>query len=70
MDTEQIVTKMKEIGIRHSKEIMLECVEAVLPLALKAVAEAIPGQVDDAIIAVAQPIAQEQLKTLIAKIGA
>ena len=57
--------KALEIAVASGKDMLLKYNEMVLPLVLDAVKQAIPGMVDDAVIAVAQPIVQEQLKQLI-----
>ena len=64
-EKEQIVELLKGIGVKHGKAALLDVVEIVLPVAMQAVAKAIPGSIDDVVIAAAMPVANDQLKKLI-----
>lgn len=69
-ETQQLVELLKGIGLKHGKAALIDVVDVVLPVAMQAVAKAIPGPVDDMVIAAAMPVASEQLKSLIAGLEA
>lgn len=57
--------KATEISKRHLKAMLKEINAEVLPELIDAATSEIPGQVDDAIAAVAKPIVKETLDTAI-----
>lgn len=65
MTKEEIVQNIKEqataIAKKHTKAMLLEMNAVVGPLALDLAAEAIPGQIDNAIIEGAKPLVKSAL---------
>ena len=62
---EEAKVKATEIAKKHTKAMLKEINAEVLPLCIDAATAEIPGQVDDAIAAVAKPIVQQTLDAAI-----
>lgn len=62
---EEAKVKATEIAKKHAKAMLKEINEQVLPLCIDAATLEIPGQVDDAIAAVAKPIIKQTLDSAI-----
>lgn len=65
---EKLKEKVAEIAKTHGKALLHDLNDEVIPLLLDYVAEIIPGQIDNAVIAVAKPPVKSALADLIEKV--